>query len=207
MPNHCFNQIIIESSSDDVENILDFLRNESTNTMFDFNKLVPMPQPLQDLQYVEIEGERCYYSLDKWEKELNGTENHILSFPGREWLMKNTTDSFTILRLEREHGTASWYEWCCAHWGTKWNAYDVEYKIGPLPGPTTIKNGKQLTYNLTTAWSEPRPIIRALMGHLSSPGFHRELEMRWRFHEEADNFSGELSLDNYEETEDSPIIH
>ena len=207
MPNHCFNQIIIESSSDDVENILDFLRNESTNTMFDFNKLVPMPQPLQDLQYVEIEGERCYYSLDKWEKELNGTENHILSFPGREWLMKNKTDSFTILRLEREYGTASWYEWCCAHWGTKWNAYDVEYKIGPLPGPTTIKNGKQLTYNLTTAWSEPRPIIRALMGHLSSPGFHRELEMRWRFHEEADNFSGELSLDNYEETEDPPIIH
>jgi hypothetical protein len=41
------------------------------------------------------------------------------------------------------------YEWCCEHWGTKWNAYNQE-KLSP----TAIY--------FETAWAAPEPVMDAL---------------------------------------------
>lgn len=48
----------------------------------------------------------------------------------------------------RLYGSATWYNWCCDNWGTKWNASSIE-QYG-----TTIR--------FSTAWSAPRPIIERL---------------------------------------------
>ena len=50
------------------------------------------------------------------------------------------------------YGVYSWYDWCCAMWNTKWNAYcnDVELK------------GDTLMYQFDTAWSGPWPIAAAI---------------------------------------------
>ena len=42
----------------------------------------------------------------------------------------------------------TWHEWCCANWGTKWNAYDTEL------------DDDILTFD--TAWSCPIPVLDAL---------------------------------------------
>lgn len=41
------------------------------------------------------------------------------------------------------------YEWCCEHWGTKWNAYGQKRL-----GPTSVY--------FETAWSAPEPVMDAL---------------------------------------------
>ena len=191
MPNHCFNQVTIQSTQEDLDTIMEKLRGEET--MFDFNNLVPMPELIRDLQYVHANQKVYYYSTEKWRAGLNGEKDPYLSFPDVEWLKKNGVDDFTIRRLENDHGTASWYDWSVENWGTKWNAYDVEYFTGPIANATRLTDGRQLTYRLTTAWAEPRPIIKAFMEFLSRPGFSQDLEMRWRFEDECENFNGEIN--------------
>ncbi len=47
----------------------------------------------------------------------------------------------------------SWYEWCCAEWGTKWGAYDYEER----------ERGDGLfVFKFESAWSFPEPIFRKL---------------------------------------------
>lgn len=42
------------------------------------------------------------------------------------------------------------YEWCIANWGTKWNAYNIEW----------IADYAEMRFD--TAWSTPEPIFEAL---------------------------------------------
>jgi len=47
-----------------------------------------------------------------------------------------------------QHGSDTWYDWCCAHWGTKWGAMD------------SYIAGNEFGYN--TAWSAALPITYKL---------------------------------------------
>ena len=199
MPNHCFNQVVIQSTESDIQNIMEHLRGDET--MFDFNNLIPMPDLMGDIQAVHQGETTYYYSRKTWMEQLNGTKDPYLSFPDLDWLKENKIDPFTIKRLENQHGTADWYQWSLVNWGTKWNAYDVEYYVGPIINPRgqDIDGGRQVTYRLTTAWAEPRPIMKALMAYLSNPEFHPDLIMSWRFEDELENFKGELGMDDWHE--------
>ncbi len=44
------------------------------------------------------------------------------------------------------------YEWCCEHWGTKWNAYDIAFDYDSI--------------TFCTAWATPLPIWEALSKHI-----------------------------------------
>ena len=54
----------------------------------------------------------------------------------------------------KKYGYATWYEWCCEEWGTKWNAcntyidWDEDFNI---------------YFTFQTAWSPPEPVIKALV--------------------------------------------
>ena len=190
MPNHCSNQVTLRSSSVDILNIMEFLANE--DTLLDFNQLVPMPEELNDVQYLDSGGTTYYYSATKWHSSADcNLDKKPFDFPRLEWVQKHGLDSFTIKRLERQYGTAKWYDWCVQNWGTKWNAYEVDYKLTAVD---ELRN--EITYTFFTAWMEPRPIMRALMVYLSQPGFDKDLEMRWRFVDEDDNFNGEVTRDD-----------
>ena len=50
---------------------------------------------------------------------------------------------------ERElYGTNNWYDWSCANWGTKWNAYDIYCDANVI--------------EFNTAWSCPLPVLDKL---------------------------------------------
>lgn len=59
-----------------------------------------------------------------------------------------------------EYGDDTWYEWCCRHWGTKWNA--VESRI--------FDDG----FEFETAWSTPIPILEKLSKKFPKLTFHHE---------------------------------
>lgn len=46
------------------------------------------------------------------------------------------------------YGAPTWYEWCVAHWGTKWGAYSC----------CDTEDG----FSFQTAWSAPLPVIQRL---------------------------------------------
>lgn len=47
----------------------------------------------------------------------------------------------------QQYGYDTWYDWCCAKWGTKWNAYDDNFD----------KEENVITFD--TAWSCPIPVL------------------------------------------------
>lgn len=54
--------------------------------------------------------------------------------------------------LKKKYGHPDWYEWSCANWGTKWNAYNIEEEEYDKPN----------SISFDTAWSSPRPVILEL---------------------------------------------
>lgn len=54
----------------------------------------------------------------------------------------------------KEYGHADWYGWSVEHWGTKWNAYEVNWQE-PKHG------GQSCVVSMQTAWSAPMPALVA----------------------------------------------
>lgn len=50
----------------------------------------------------------------------------------------------------RLYGSNNWYDWNCANWGTKWNAYSSRF------------DEENDTIYFDTAWSSPTPVLDAL---------------------------------------------
>ena len=71
------------------------------------------------------------------EKEKEYTAKDIIGMGAQLWTAK-------LL-----YGTYDWYNWCCAHWGTKWNSYRHE-------------KGEPNQIIFQTAWSTPMPVIKKL---------------------------------------------
>jgi hypothetical protein len=88
-----------------------------------------------------------------------------------------------------------WYDWNCEHWGTKWDASDVDIQ-------DYAADHKQITFS--TPWSPPIPVLTALSEQY--PNIHIELE--W---EEEQGFGGTFTFTNGEPTEtdyyDIPSSH
>lgn len=57
------------------------------------------------------------------------------------------------LQAIEECGYPTWYEWCTAKWGTKWNSTAFEL-VKDEPG--------HLVFRFDTAWSTPRPVLQTL---------------------------------------------
>lgn len=49
-----------------------------------------------------------------------------------------------------KYGYANWYDWNCANWGTKWDAYDIEIVSEYYDGDVS-----ELTVTFDTAWAPP----------------------------------------------------
>ena len=76
-----------------------------------------------------------------------------------------------------KYGSATWYDWCCKNWGTKWNAMDSE---------GTPEEGE---ISFFTAWEEPLPIIEKLFEK------YENKEIEWYFEGECCEYHGRYYSD------------
>jgi len=78
---------------------------------------------------------------------------HLLKYSADEF--KSVDDIFVyakkVLNNIEQHGHKDWYDWSCANWGTKWNAYSFG----------DFKDGEN-TITFKTAWTAPQPILELL---------------------------------------------
>lgn len=134
MPNHARTKLSIDGDKADIDAIIDLMKGEKT--AFDLGKVKPMPSALDGIHTgsTTIDG----VLVHQW-REVAGK---AVAIPDDE-----------MARLEAEHGTTNWYDWCVEHWGTKWNAYDVK---------DWRRDEYGASINFNTAWCDPRPIFDAL---------------------------------------------
>src|SRR5438045_2750467 len=94
MPNWCENDLEIEGKSERVNEFLKFA--EGPESQFDFNRFIPYPEKFAELD------QKAEEARDEWQKTP----------PEKRGPYPVITDGFN----------QGGYEWCCDHWGTKWNA-------------------------------------------------------------------------------------
>lgn len=142
MPNHV--TTIIRAPKD----VLDFLRSEESQV--DFNRLVPMPRELRLLT--------AEYRIFDTQEEVDehNAEQQRRGAKMPEIFRPRADAIFAITTAQHEEWVAQfgpgldWYSWNSTHWGTKWNAYDVDRRADD-------------TVKFDTAWAHPA----GLMGILS----------------------------------------
>ena len=98
------------------------------------------------------------------------------------------TDKAEEHRIQQEtnvakYGHKDWYDWCCANWGTKWDACHAESELKSFGN--TSRPG-ELFYSFDTAWSSPAPIIDILIAKFG------HVEMFYDYEEEQ-GWGGTLS--------------
>ena len=174
MPNWVQNEIIFENASD--EKVAALIRElklatESDERAFDFNKIIPMPESLNIESGSSTDRAIAYYVTERLTIPVEQTNLKDLvhnSFSDdwatevvsriKKYIDEGGTDDWDKVYeagkqylYNREHyGCYTWYEWCCRHWGTKWNACEPDWSL----------DDGMLVFQ--TAWSAPFPVIEAL---------------------------------------------
>lgn len=156
MPNHIKNIIKMQ----DIVSLPFYNPDKyETGGGIDFNKLIPMPESLN----IE-DGSIEYLALDAINRKLNARmyanifkPNQIPLFLSNDEYDKRVKNSgkteqqlielgLQYITNTVKHNAPTWYDWCCEHWGTKWNAY-------------SDKKVDDDTISFETAWAPPLPIM------------------------------------------------
>ena len=154
MPNHVTNILQFNCSKEKFIEIAESIRkDDSFLGSVDFNKVLPMPPEL-DIEAGSRgeQGLKLYKEFLKWKEEqhLTGSQEEVL----RDYIQRMEIDPETIelgkqyLDNLLNHGAATWYDWCVANWGTKWNACEVQVS--------------DYTIEFSTAWAFAEPVMRKL---------------------------------------------
>lgn len=176
MPNHCENDLYIRG--DDVAAVLALIGADQTPPKFDFNALMPYPEPFKTM---DDEHEAI--------PDLVGVQRDDPEYDARLTARMEAVNAYREKWDTTSDGyNSGGFEWCRRAWGTKWNAYDVARR--DYDGRTCV--------TFQTAWGPPRPIILALAGRFPDVTFTLE------YFERGMNFVGGFQCpsekDWYEDT-------
>lgn len=121
MPNYIRNRITIKGNE---KQVLDFVKGDES--VFDFNKIIPMPKELDiaetslgddGAKYLLLKASSSFMSkreIDELEKRLKERNQFDEAIElGRKYLSNIAA-----------YGQKTWYGWSSENWGTKWNALE-----------------------------------------------------------------------------------
>jgi hypothetical protein len=199
MPNHVTHQLTIEGI--DTTRIIDQLAGNASR--IDFNRVVPMPEELNVewnsdgfMGLAAVSGQSDAFSMHIWLKKLGLSSAWELS----SYLERERPDAIELgrkyLRNREKFGHPTWYEWCTANWGTKWNAFSAStWEMLP--------DGAVIYFH--TAWSPAIPVISCLSEMFTTTAMTlRYFDEGWSFAGEAFFGSGLLEDSSFYPDEDDP---
>lgn len=144
MPNYCESDLWIRGPKVDRDRLRDLVTSEIEDKDYDFASSSYIPKG-------------TFHTLAMDFQKITPRPAIYDTF-GSPVSSKDAEKSKLAMEL---HGSPDWYEWCCANWGTKWNAGDVVLK----------ETKTSLKYTFQTAWAPPVPVIAKLAGMFPSLTF------------------------------------
>lgn len=138
MPNYITNRLVINGDNDKVKQVIDFLKStndKGEDVAIDFNKIIPMPESLKvesssmgDDGYTYLTGmSGNILQRSKYEKSVHYAKMIALKESNPKMFERCIEVGKQYLHNIAEHGSKTWYEWCCRNWGTKWNSLEPRY--------------------------------------------------------------------------------
>ncbi len=163
MPNHVTNRVRLYGEKTEIVRLLETVKSDEFGLgSIDFNKIIPMPEGLN----IEC-GSRMDRGLKAYRDFLNIVgmlESKVTENAKKAFLSQRSDISEEDFKLGEQAyenlkkcGFSTWYDWCIANWGTKWNSYG--YSKG---ADHTVNEGEIPQIRFLTAWSAPHPIIEKL---------------------------------------------
>lgn len=151
MPNHVQNIVRLQGDEKRIREVLEAVKNDQYGIgSVDFEKIIPMPPSL----HIEC-GSKTDRGLNAYrdflKSELESEKEYLDQNPNitpEEWEFGKQA-----YKNIREYGAPTWYEWCIAHWGTKWNAYSMNENTA---------EGQRNELRFQTAYDAPHPILEKL---------------------------------------------
>lgn len=164
MPNWVQNNIYLYGEEDDIKKVLELVK--SNESVFDFNKIIPMPKELQidsssdnDLAILCYLSNRLAIPFEKLDKKYlkyvtNMFDDNWAATLYYERLPNRKEDFDKLYELGKtccsnidKYGYIDWYKWCINNWGTKWGACEEYVEDNFI--------------SFQTAWNVPDPILEA----------------------------------------------
>lgn len=169
MPNHITTKIEFYGEQGNIDKVLDFIKGDGE--CIDFNKIIPMPESLNIESGSTTDRAIAYYVTERLtipveQTNLNALISNMFDNNWAREVVRRVAESAKTESAEEmeklynmgkqymfnreNYGFYTWYDWCRANWGTKWNAYDSNFD----------KDGNVIEFD--TAWSCPIPVLDAL---------------------------------------------
>lgn len=156
MPNHITNRLVINANEVRVQEILGFLKGDNqksgSSLYIDFNKIIPMPSELEIESGSRGDIGKAYILSRQKGHPLSQHEQSIIQY-FEEYSDEEKKSCLELgmryIMNQAKYGFETWYEWCQANWGTKWNAYNQNFEA-----PNTIW--------FDTAWSGVPELMQKL---------------------------------------------
>jgi hypothetical protein len=162
MPNHVTSRVWVRGDADELQKFVRkyIATKEDGELHLDFNKVIPMPEPLKGVQSggdAEVAYEAWYGNWKQllgypWIKKAGVTTRKAL----QKFLSKSKEKADLLKRNIEKYGYPTWYEWAIANWGTKWNSYSFKFirEVGPRDWGRT-----EIEFLFDTAWGPPEPVF------------------------------------------------
>ena len=150
MANLCFNKLIIRGEHKEIERFLGTVAGE--DTLFDFNKILPVPEELYKVLNVgTLDSDMLNTALEAQGYTLPDevTKHLDTNLPEGEGTFRD--NAVMAIECTNKYDYPCWVHWCVKNWGVRKNARD-----------TKIRWRKPCCCYLsfTTDWEPPRGVMR-----------------------------------------------
>ena len=183
MVDYCYNKLTIRGEHLEIQRFLNTV--EGKDTLFDFNKLVPVPQELENVVYVgTLEGDTLNLIMEADGYKLpDAISKHLdEKIPNNDKTYRENAQ--LAIKCAKKYAALSWGQWRYKHWGTGGSATDTKIKW-------VRKDCCRLSF--TTPATTPDLVIKAAVSQFPNLNFKLKHEM-----EDAKPDENSIILDNGE---------
>lgn len=139
-----------------------------------FNQFAPMPEGLEAIQVFSdvydmqkakndeelfrVLGNNILKLIRKTEEEIKELKAENASY-SYDYFWEMFANIAHACRFKQETGSASWYDWSCKNWGTKWDVFSDSFGI-------LYDSPESITLVWDTAWGLAAPALEKLFTFL-----------------------------------------
>lgn len=190
MPNYCFNDLTVKGKAKDIKRFDDQFKKKHWE--FEGGSTSCMNTCDLEAEY----GKYVAYRTTPYSNMFATEEDKITRLDVHYIESKTEVESYSFsnfVEMTEDAFLNGWYNWSNKHWGTKWDACDLNESIDELEEAIKLNDMESdiaVYYNFTTAWAPPMPVIIIMSSQ------YPELKFEFSAEESGCGYAGVYELEN-----------